>query len=150
MGAGRHKVSHPCGTIDVIAEEYVTRAVVFPLDLSPSQERLALSYTGARRFAYNWAIRSVSENLATRSAERAAGMAEPELTPALSWSAYGLNRAFNSVKDVVAPWWRLGGALVAPWLHACLPLRNIRRGRGFGQLRRFEEGRPSRQEGGFP
>jgi putative transposase len=89
-----------------MAEEYVTRAVVFPLDLSPSQERLAYSYAGARRFAYNWAIRSVRENLATRSAERAAGMAESELTPSLSWSAYSLNKAFNSAKEAVAPWWR--------------------------------------------
>ena len=30
-----------------------------------AQERLAYSYAGARRFAYNWAIRSVRENLAT-------------------------------------------------------------------------------------
>ncbi len=84
----------------------MTRAVVFNLDLSRSQERLAYSYAGARRFAYNWAIDVVRENLETRSAERAADVAEGDLTPALSWSAYSLSKAFNAVKDEVAPWWR--------------------------------------------
>ncbi len=50
----------------------VTRAVVFPLDVSPAEERLLVSYCGARRFAYNWVIGLVTENLAVRRAERAA------------------------------------------------------------------------------
>jgi hypothetical protein len=64
----------------------VTRAIVFNLDLSRSQERLAYSYSGARRFAYNWAIGVARENLETRSAERAAGVAEDDLTPAM-WAS---------------------------------------------------------------
>jgi putative transposase len=89
-----------------VAEEYVTRAIVFNLDLSRSQERLAYSYSGARRFAYNWAIGVARENLETRSAERAAGVAEDDLTPAMSWSAYSLGKASNAGKEEVAPWWR--------------------------------------------
>jgi putative transposase len=45
---------------------FVTRAVVFPLDVSPSEERLLYSYCGARRFAYNWVLATVGENLAVR------------------------------------------------------------------------------------
>jgi putative transposase len=50
--------------------EFVTRAVVFPLDVSPSEERLLHSYCGARRFAYNWVLATVKDNLETRRAER--------------------------------------------------------------------------------
>ena len=84
----------------------VTRAVVFPLDVSPSEERLLVSYCGARRFAYNWVIASVTENLAVRRAERAEGVPERRLTPFVSWSAQSLTTRWNRVKDEVAPWWR--------------------------------------------
>jgi len=88
------------------AAEFVTRAVVFPLDVSPSEERLLMSYCGARRFAYNWALATVRENLAVRRAEREAGVPEDELTPAVSWRATRLGTLWNRVKDEVAPWWR--------------------------------------------
>lgn len=65
----------------------MTRAVVFNLDVSPSEERLLVSYCGARRFAYNWALNVVRDNLEVRRAEREAGVPEVELTPSLSWSA---------------------------------------------------------------
>ncbi len=83
-----------------------TRGVVFPLDVSPSEERLLLSYCGARRFAYNWALGVVRDNLGLRRQEREAGVAEGELTPALSWSARALGTLWNHVKEEVAPWWR--------------------------------------------
>ena len=62
-----------------MAEEdgFLTRALVFPLDVSPSEERLLHSYCGARRFAYNWALATVKENLETRQAEREAGCPTP-------------------------------------------------------------------------
>jgi putative transposase len=85
---------------------FVTRAVVFPLDVSPSEERLLESYCGARRFAYNWVLATVKENLEIRRAEREAGTAEAELTPAVSWNAKRLSTLWNSVKEGVAPWWR--------------------------------------------
>ncbi len=85
---------------------YVTRAVVFNLDPSRPQERLAYSYAGARRFAYNWAVGAVRDNLKIRSAERADGVADSDLTPSLSWSAYSLSKAFNGLKEEAAPWWR--------------------------------------------
>jgi putative transposase len=79
---------------------------VFTLDPTPAQERLLRSYAGAARFAYNWAIRAVSANLAQRRAEREVGVGEDDLTPMLSWSAYSLGKAWNETKDEVAPWWR--------------------------------------------
>jgi len=84
----------------------VTRAVVVPLDVSPSEERLLRSYCGARRFAYNWVVSTVLENLAVRRGERAAGVAEESLTPALSWSFQSFDRRWHQVRDEVAPWWR--------------------------------------------
>ena len=50
----------------------VTRAVVVPLDVSQSEERLLISYCGARRFAFNWVVGLV--NLDVRRRERAAGV----------------------------------------------------------------------------
>jgi putative transposase len=85
---------------------FVTRAVVFNLDVSPSEERLLVSYCGARRFAYNWALGVVRDNLEVRRSEREAGVPEHELTPTVSWSATRLGTLWNQVKSVVAPWWR--------------------------------------------
>jgi hypothetical protein len=79
--------------------------VVVPLDVSPSEERLLLSYCGSRRVAYNWVISMVSENLAVRGAEGAAGLSEDRLTPAVSWSYQSLDRRWHEVRDEVAPWW---------------------------------------------
>jgi hypothetical protein len=39
-------------------------------------------------------------------AERAAGVAEEDMTPAVSWSARSLSKRWNEVKDTEAPWWR--------------------------------------------
>jgi putative transposase len=88
-----------------MAETYVTRGVVFTLDPTPAQERLLRNYCGAARFAYNWALSQVTENLAVRRAERDAGLGGDQLTPALSWSAYRLGAAWNRSKAEVAPWW---------------------------------------------
>ncbi len=79
---------------------------MFPLDVSPSEERLLVSYCGARRFAYNWVLGLVSENLRVRREEGASGVPEGRLTPAVSWSAASLGVCWNAAKDEVAPWWR--------------------------------------------
>ena len=84
--------------------EYVTRAVVFCVDPSPLQERLLRSYCGAARFAYNWVIGEVTDNMAARASERGDGVDEESLTPSLSWKPYPLRKQFNAVKSEVAPW----------------------------------------------
>ncbi|MGH9004222.1 MAG: helix-turn-helix domain-containing protein, partial [Acidimicrobiia bacterium] len=80
--------------------------MVFTLDPAPAEERLLRSYCGAARKAYNWALGEVTSNLATRMAERAAGVPEDRLTPAVSWSAKSLGTMWNAVKEVEAPWWQ--------------------------------------------
>ncbi len=83
---------------------FVTRAVVFTLDASPAQDRMLRNYCGSARRAYNWAREVIVVNLEIRTAERAAGVPETELTPAQSWSPYSLRKEFNQVKSKVAPW----------------------------------------------
>ncbi len=86
--------------------EHVTRAIEVTLDPSPSQQRWLRSYAGSMRSAYNWVLDEVSQNLATRAAERAAGVAEGDLTPALSWSAYSLMSRWRASRDQTHPWHR--------------------------------------------
>jgi putative transposase len=83
---------------------YRTRGVLVPLDPTPAQAQLLRSYCGASRFAYNWAVAIVKENLDTRAEERQAGVEEAELTKPLSWSSWSMTPLWNSVKDEVAPW----------------------------------------------
>jgi putative transposase len=87
-------------------QPYRTRGVVVPLDPTPAQERLLISYCGASRFAYNWTVALVKENLQTRKEERLAGVVEADLTKSLSWSAWSMTPLWNSVKNEVAPWHR--------------------------------------------
>ena len=79
--------------------------MVFTLNTSPAEERLLWSYWGAARKAHNWVISLVKDNLAVRKAQRAAGVPEDRLTPALSWSARSLSKRWNEVKGAEAPWW---------------------------------------------
>jgi putative transposase len=89
-----------------VEQPFQTRAVLVPLDPTPAQEQLLRSYCGAARFAYNWTIGLVKENLDVRSREREDGIDEGNVTNALSWSAYSMSPLWNSVKDDVAPWHR--------------------------------------------
>src|ERR1035438_10158281 len=87
-------------------QPYRLRAVLVALDPTPAQAQLLRSYCGASRFAYNWTIATVKENMDTRSEERRAGINENELTKSLSWSAWSMTPLWNSVKNEVAPWHR--------------------------------------------
>jgi putative transposase len=84
----------------------VTRAIEVVLDPSPSQERWLRSYVGSMRAGYNWAIEQVAVNLAVRREERARGIPEEKLTPALSWSRESLMALWRQVRDEVHPWHR--------------------------------------------
>ncbi|MEX2549961.1 MAG: RNA-guided endonuclease TnpB family protein [Nitriliruptoraceae bacterium] len=109
-------VSHLCGTMICMEHDRVleaaadrgslTRAVEVVLDPSPSQERWLRSYVGSMRAAYNWALEQTGENLSVRRDERACGIPEDELTPALSWSAFSLTKLWREARDEVHPWHR--------------------------------------------
>jgi putative transposase len=81
------------------------RAFLFALDPTPEQAQAFRSHCGAQRFAFNFGLALVCANRDQRAAERSYGIAEADLTPAVSWSAYGLRRAWNAAKHDVAPWW---------------------------------------------
>jgi IS605 OrfB family transposase len=83
----------------------VTQAYRFALDPTPAQRRALAAHAGAARFAFNWALAQVKANLAQRADDRVAGVADDQLTPALSWTLPGLRRAWNRAKAEVAPWW---------------------------------------------
>ena len=87
-------------------QPYRTRAVVVPLDPTPAQAQLLRSYCGASRFAYNWAIARVKENIETRSLERTSGIDQADLTKSLNWSPFTLTPLWNAQKNETAPWHR--------------------------------------------
>ena len=84
----------------------VVQGYRFSLDPNPAQENGLRSHCGAQRFAYNWGLAQVKENLAERATEKTCGSDAEALTPALAWSAYALRRTWNQAKDAIAPWWR--------------------------------------------
>jgi IS605 OrfB family transposase len=83
----------------------VTRAYRFALDPTRAQQRALAAHAGAARFAFNWALARVKTVMEQRAAQRAAGVADDQLTPALSWTLPALRREWNQAKVEAAPWW---------------------------------------------
>ena len=110
MAASR-EVSYPAGTIvavvttRVAAQVGVTQVVKVRLDPTPAQVVLLSGYCGTARAAYNILLYRVMANLAQRAAERSYGLADTELTPALSWHRFGLERLLREHRDQWLPWW---------------------------------------------
>jgi putative transposase len=88
-----------------IPEGWTAQSYRFALDPSPAQVRAFRSHAGAARKAYNTMLAAVKAVMGQRRAERSYGIAEADMTPALSWSLAGLRREWNRRKDDVAPWW---------------------------------------------
>ncbi len=84
----------------------VTQAYRFALDPTPGQECGLLRHAGAARRAHNWALELVKANLDQRVAERTYGIPDDQLTSLIGWNLPALRRAWNTVKNDVAPWWR--------------------------------------------
>ncbi|MEV0998322.1 zinc ribbon domain-containing protein [Nonomuraea sp. NPDC050202] len=82
------------------------QAYRFAIDPTPTQARALTAHCGAARFAFNWRLAVIKANLRQRAAERSYGIPDGRLTPPVSWSMYALRKAWNAVKDTVAPWWR--------------------------------------------
>ena len=55
--------------------------------------------------AFNWGLARVKAVMDQRAAETTYGIAGDDLTPAISWSLYGLRKDWNAAKDTAAPWW---------------------------------------------
>jgi putative transposase len=73
-------------------------AFKFALDLTAQQSQGLFRCAGARRFAYNYHIGRVKDNLSARAAEGQAGTPKDKMTPALSWSAVSFINEFNAWK----------------------------------------------------
>jgi putative transposase len=84
---------------------WTAQAYRFALDPSPAQLRAFRSHAGGARKAYNTMLALVKAVMGQRQAERSYGIAEADLTPALSWSLAGLRREWNRRKGEAAPWW---------------------------------------------
>src|SRR5215469_9107427 len=88
-----------------VADGWVVQAYRFALDPAPAQERSLWSHAGAARFARNHMLALVKAVLDQRAAERAYGISDAGLTPAMGWSLPALRRAWNARKATAAPWW---------------------------------------------
>lgn len=79
----------------------LTRATTFrfTLDVEAAEHRRLLAHAGAFRLAFNHHIARVRANLDQRAAERSYGLAEADLTPALSWSKVSFINEMNAWKD---------------------------------------------------
>jgi putative transposase len=74
----------------------VIQAYKFALDPSPAQRRALASHCGAARFAFNWGLARVRQQLDER-----------EYDPSIEvpWTLPALRREWNRAKHEVAPWW---------------------------------------------
>ncbi|MBU1800753.1 MAG: IS607 family element transposase accessory protein TnpB [Actinobacteria bacterium] len=83
----------------------LTRATTFKftLDVNDEQHHRLFAHAGASRLAFNHHIGRVKANLDQRAAERSYGVAEADLTPALSWSKVSFINEMNAWKDGRAP-----------------------------------------------
>jgi putative transposase len=77
-------------------------AFVFALDPTREQQRALLAHAGAARLTFNRHIARVKANLDQRAAEKTYGLADSELTPALSWSKFSFINEFNAWKNGAA------------------------------------------------
>ncbi|MGS2646354.1 helix-turn-helix domain-containing protein, partial [Streptosporangium sp. LJ11] len=82
----------------------VHQAYRYALDPTPEQARLLASHCGASRFAFNWGLARIKAAMDQRAAEQSYDIADEMLTE-VPWSLYGLRRAWNASKEVIAPWW---------------------------------------------
>lgn len=79
----------------------LTRSTTFRFTLDPNreQEQRLRVHAGAARLAYNHHLARVRANLDQRAAERSYGVADADLTPALSWSKVSFINEMNAWKD---------------------------------------------------
>ena len=102
-------MSDPSGTVPrmpvrISADQGVTQVVKLRLDPSSAQVELLRGYCGTGRAAYNTLLWHVRANLGQRAAEKTYGIADADLTPALSWHKFGLEKLLRANRDAWLPW----------------------------------------------
>lgn len=76
------------------------------LDPTAAQVEVLRGYCGTARAVYNILLFRVRANLRQRAAERSYGIADGDLTPAVSWHKYSLEKRLRENRDQWVPWWR--------------------------------------------
>ena len=113
----------------------MTQVVKVRLLPTASQATVPAGYCGTARAAYNALLYRVKANVAQREAERSYGLVGDELTPALSWHKFGLEKLLRGNREQWVPWWDQ-----VPWQVLDLPAQQLAAG-----LARFKAG-----QGRFP
>ena len=84
---------------DPISSGWTLRGTVFEVEWPREQERRSLiwSHFGARRFAKNWALARIKDDLDKKKNDPA--------HVSIPWTLQELRRVWNQEKATVAPWW---------------------------------------------
>lgn len=124
---------------------WTTRGAVFEVEWPREQERWSLiwSHFGARRFAKNWALATVKDDLDKKKIDP-----NHASTP---WTLASLRKVWNQEKDQIAPWWRVNSkeadaAGIADLVDALANWSSSKKGRRRGRkvgFPRFESKRQS-------
>lgn len=100
-----------------VPEGYIVQAYRYALDPTPNEERLLWSNAGGKRFAYNWMLNHVNQQVTTRKAlfriaELCGWDTEEESiveavrgSSPVDWTMFSLIKSWNKAKHKVAPWW---------------------------------------------
>jgi hypothetical protein len=97
-------MSHLPGTINRVRKRIrsdvgVTQVVKLRLEPSAAQVELLRGYCGTARAAYNILLYQVRANLGQRAAEKTYDIEEADLTPALSWHRFGLEKLLRANRE---------------------------------------------------
>lgn len=90
--------------VRISADQGITQVVKLRLEPSSAQVELLGGYCGTGRAAYNTLLWQLKANLGQRAAEKTYGIADVDLTPALSWHKFGLEKLLRANRDVWLPW----------------------------------------------
>jgi hypothetical protein len=82
----------------------VTQVVKLHLEPSAAQVELLRGYCGTARAAYNILLYQVRANLGQRAAEKTHDIADADLTPALSWRRFDLEKLLRANREQALPW----------------------------------------------
>jgi putative transposase len=104
----------------ITSQAGVTQVVKLRLDPTPAQVEVLRGYCGTARAVYNILLFRLRANLGQRAAERSYGIADGDLTPALSWQKYSLEKLLREHRDDWLPWWR-----EVPWQVLDVPAHQL-------------------------
>ena len=82
----------------------VSQVVKLRLEPSPAQVELLRGYCGTARAAYSTLLYQVRADLGQRAAEKTYAVTDADLTPAVSWHRFGLEKLLRENREQGLPW----------------------------------------------